>query len=100
MMRSVPMRSLWLNPPPKKKRIAKVGPKKLCTGESKYVPMEYREKRFSFIQKLRDGGTSFADARQQWDESGTKKELLAGVPVGELIRRRFVPKGTKENPWD
>ena len=65
-----------------------------------YVPHEYSEKRRDFIRKIRDDeGLSFDDAKKRWDESSIKKEILSGVSLSELIRRRFCPKGQKTNPW-
>lgn len=98
-----------LQPPAKKSKTekgSKTGPgaktrsKEVVSGSSDavYTPKEYSAKRCEFIRELKDGGMSHFDANQKWNESSLKKELLSTLSVGELIRRRFVPKGTENNP--
>ena len=71
-----------------------------CDAANGYAPKDYTVKKSAFIRKLKDEeGISHSEATKRWDESPLKKELLSTLSVGELIRRRFVPKGTKENPW-
>ena len=62
-------------------------------------PWDYGVQRGKFIQELRDGGMSFYDASQKWNDSDLKKSLLGKLTVSELVRRRFLEKGSKENPW-
>lgn len=64
-----------------------------------YTPHAYNEQRTSFIGEQRAKGLSYAVANAAWNLSREKAHLLAKVPVNELIRRRFLPKGSKANPW-
>jgi hypothetical protein len=41
----------------------------------------------------------FNTAKSLWNESREKKELLAGLTLCELKRRKFVDKTCKTNPW-
>lgn len=66
---------------------------------SAYAPKEYHAKKVEFIRKMKDEGVSHTECTQRWNESTLKRELLSTLEVGELIRRRFCPKGTKTNPW-
>ena len=61
----------------------------------------YNQVRMDFIKKIReeDADLSFAEAKTVWDESSAKKEFLKGISVQELKRRKFIPKGSTENPW-
>ena len=65
-------------------------------SHGKYVPHLYNEKRLAFIaasEKPRK------EAQALWLASSECHNLLAPLAVGELIRRRFVPKGTTSNPF-
>ena len=64
-----------------------------------YTPHDYKEQRAKFIGEQRAKGISFSVANAAWNLSREKAHLLAKVPVNELIRRRFLPKGSKANPW-
>ena len=55
--------------------------------------------RLEFVNKLKEEGTSHRDACDRWHSSEQKKHLLKDLSVSELIRRRFVPKGTTSNPF-
>ena len=70
-----------------------------CDTSTVYSPQDYSAKRFEFIQKLKDEGVSFGDAKERWNDSALKKALLSTLSVSELVRRRFCPKGTTTNPW-
>ena len=84
--------------PPAKK--AKSGPHaKAQAKKASSEPWDYGTQRSKFIRELRDGGMSFSDASQKWNDSDLKKSLLGKLTVSELIRRRFLEKGSKENPW-
>ena len=67
--------------------------------KSSYEPEVYSSRRNEFIQKLRDGGTDYKLACVAWNLSPMKRELLCGLSVSELKRRRFLPKGADTNPW-
>jgi hypothetical protein len=96
-----------VEPPVKKRKCSKSGdpdkasPKSngACETATAYVPKEYSSQKAAFIRKLKDEGVANSEATQKWNESTLKKDLLSSLPVGELIRRRFCPKGTKTNPW-
>ena len=64
-----------------------------------YKPESYKKARVDFIKERRDQGDSFKDASDAWNESSMKAQLLCQMPVAELVRRRFVEKGTTSNPW-
>ena len=76
-------------------------PEKVSSGttECKYVPEEYSQTRKAFIDKLRSDGISFSIAASAWNVSKQKRELLSGLSVSELKRRRFLPKEAEANPW-
>ena len=85
---------------PKSGPLAKPNPGALSSSAAQtYTPNDYSAKRVEFIRKLRDGGMSHHEANNEWNESTLKKELLSTLPVAELVRRRFCPKGTTSNPW-
>ena len=87
---------------PKKKKTAKKARKaqvQESAGTSGYAPEVYSAKRSAFIQNLRDEGYSYQVAKTTWNFGSAKRELLSGVSVSELKRRRFLPKGASENPW-
>ena len=67
-------------------------------GSSEYVPEVYSAKRSAFIENLRNNGHSYQIAKATWNLSSVKREMLSGVSVSELKRRRFLPKGARENP--
>lgn len=78
---------------------SKTNSDKAGNSSGSYVPGEYAELRQKYIQGEREKGASFAEAKKKWDESFQKRKLLAPLSLGELVKRRFVPKGTKSNPW-
>lgn len=60
----------------------------------------YNHHRMTFINQMKSQhGMSFADAQKAWNSSKEKYSLLGGLSVGELKKRRFLPKGSTENPW-
>ena len=64
-----------------------------------YVPAEYSAKRKAFIDGLRKEGHSYSLANHAWNFSGEKRQLLCGMSLSELKRRRFLKAGAEENPW-
>ena len=64
-----------------------------------YTPHKYNEKRLEYIQKMRDDGSTYSEAVSSWNSSPERGNMLKCLSVGELIRRRFVPKGSTTNPW-
>ena len=84
-----------------KKSKSKAARAKPVSGDTStgYTPQDYNAKRCEFIQNLRNEGMSFGEAKEQWNSSAMKKALLSTLPVSELVRRRFCPKGTETNPW-
>ena len=64
-----------------------------------YKPEAYKKVRAEYIDQKRSEGASYAIANGAWHLSTEKAKLLSALPVGELVRRRFLPKGAKENPW-
>lgn len=59
----------------------------------------YNSIRNEFIQNLRSSGKTFKESTDLWDLSLEKAKYLAPVSVGELKKRRFLPKGSTTNPW-
>lgn len=69
-------------------------------SEGGYKPHQYQQLRSAYINRLRtEEKLSFSEGKKRWDSSSEKRAQLAPLSVGELIKRRFVPKGTKKNPW-
>lgn len=64
-----------------------------------YKAKEYSSIRMAFIQDLRSQGFGSSEANEGWNRSEQKRRLLASLPLTELKRRRFVPKGTMCNPF-
>lgn len=64
-----------------------------------YKPAEYSEKRKAYIRKLQEEGLAFREASDQWNKSSERAKLLSALSVSELVRRRFLPKGSQSNPW-
>ena len=60
---------------------------------------QYRSIRMKYIENLRAEGKSFDEASKLWNDSAEKAAYLAPVSVGELKKRRFLPKGATRNPW-
>lgn len=71
--------------------------KRVATGA--YEPHVYKEERSNYIEAQKNKRIPYAVACTAWNLSPEKAKLLAGVPVPELVRRRFVPKGSTTNPW-
>ena len=66
---------------------------------AKYTPHLYAERRVHFIQQAKADGMSIKDAREAWNESDSKRAMLATVSLPELKRRRFVDKTCTVNPF-
>ena len=88
----------------KKSNAAKAKPKP-SVGEppkvsnSSYSPHYFHERSQIFIQKSRADGNSHKVAVALWTQSQERRELLAGLTVQELKRRKFVPKTCVSNPF-
>lgn len=70
-----------------------------CGSSGVYTPQLFAAMRVEYMNKLKEGRLSHREASQKWQDSEEKKNLLKDLPVSELIRRRFVPKGTTTNPF-
>ena len=78
--------------PPKKAE-----PEAVAARESaKYSPHLYAQKRMIFIQA---SGLGLKEGSAAWNASSERAALLSTVPLGELKRRKFVPRGCQENPF-
>ena len=64
-----------------------------------YKANDYSSIRKAFIQNLKSQGVASSEANDGWNKSDQKRRLLATLPLNELKRRRFVPKGTTVHPW-
>lgn len=96
---NVKRRKVASKPGPRAKPAPKKNPES-CDAATGYAPKDYTVKKSAFIRKLKDEeGISHSEASKRWDDSPLKKELLSTLSASELIRRRFVPKGTTTNPW-
>ena len=60
---------------------------------------KYAEFRNEYIRVKMKEGFSHKESCNLWDESLDKAKLLANVSIGEMKRRKFLKKGTEENPW-
>ena len=82
----------------KKKPSKKVSKKKNVSkkGETQW---NYGEIRTNFIKQARVDGLSFAAAKDLWDGSQEKRDLLGPLTLPELKRRKFVDKDCQSNPW-
>ena len=67
---------------------------------AQYKAGEYCCARDRFLARARQHlKVSYKTACDLWNSSTEKKNYLKNMSVGELKRRRFVPKGTTENPF-
>lgn len=91
--------------PPKKKRRGNKHPKTAKTKgtSAKQVASEsgwdYGAQKSQFIKALKADGISQSDASDKWNESAEKRAILGPLTIGELKRRRFLPKEATSNPW-
>ena len=86
----------------KKSNAAKAKPKPSVGQQppkSSYTPHYFNERYQVFIQKSRAEGNSYKVAVRLWTQSQERCELLAGLPLQELKRRKFVPKTCVSNPF-
>ena len=67
--------------------------------EPQKTEWQYGTIRKAYIQARREEGCSFDEAVCLWDDSMEKARYLAPCSVGELKKRRFLEKGSTENPW-
>lgn len=78
-----------------------------CTAmvQSEYKAGEFDQARKDFIHQYvadaRSKGVKLAKGQAQdvWSNSLKRAQLLAGVSLGELKRRKFVSKSCLENPF-
>ena len=68
-------------------------------SEVSYEPHVYKERRAKYIEDQKAKGCTHAMACTAWNLCPEKTNLLAGLSVSELVRRRFLPKGSTKNPW-
>ena len=64
-----------------------------------YCPHRFAEQSKIFLQAKIAEGCSYRDAQKLWVKSAERASYLARVPLPELKRRKFVPKGVQENPF-
>ena len=65
-----------------------------------YKPGEMNAQRDLFVQEqVNHGGLSKRDARKAWSTSLRRAQLLKDLSIAELIKRRFIPSGSKTNPF-
>ena len=73
--------------------------------ETEYKPGEMKEEQKIwvqwYIQKEEKNGNviSKGEANKQWLVSLRRAQILCRVPLSDLKRRRFVPKGADTNPF-
>ena len=67
--------------------------------QGSYSPKVYSDRATAFIKCKRKDGATNSEAQEMWLQSHERATMLANLSVGELKRRRFVPKGTVENPF-
>ena len=44
-------------------------------------------------------GANYDEARYAWMNSELRATFMKSLSLNELVRRRFVPKGTQTHPW-
>lgn len=90
-------------PKPSKKTVPrKNAPENSVDGngdEKKVGEWGYGKIRIDWVRGKVNEGFSYKEASNLWDESKEKATLLAPVSLGELKRRKFLPKGADSNPW-
>ena len=65
-----------------------------------YVPGEFCAARDRFVSRARQLlKVDYRTASELWNRSNEKKTYLKHMPLPELKRRRFVPKGATCNPF-
>lgn len=65
-----------------------------------YKPGEMNAQRDRFVQEqVNHGGLSKRDAMKTWATSLRRAQLLKDLSLSELIKRRFIPSGSKTNPF-
>ena len=75
----------------------KKGVKADVLGASAYSPGAFKDARTVFIRSsMADKKVSYKDANQLWLKSGERAKMLEGMPMSELIRRRFVKPAKNE----
>ena len=84
---------------PKRKVPTKTVPKDEDDAPASNGAWKYGEFRTSFIRGKMNDGFSYKESVNLWDESLDKAKLLGPIPIKELKRRKFLPKGADSNPW-
>ncbi|CAE7797998.1 unnamed protein product [Symbiodinium sp. CCMP2592] len=86
---------------PKTKRTkpekAKADPEDHCYGD--YLPKDFCDRGKAFRNQAKSEGHRPKVALRMWMESAERASILADLPLNELKKRRFVPKGCTENPF-
>ena len=84
----------------KKKAVKKDHVKPMPLESLQYKPGEMNAQRDLFVQEqVNHGGLSKRDARKAWSTSLRRAQLLKDLSIAELIKRRFIPSGSKTNPF-
>ena len=62
---------------------------------------DYNMVRKIFFAKLRSQkvNVKYSELVELWNASEERRKLLASLSVGELKKRKFLPKGASVNPW-
>ena len=83
---------------------AKAEKAKTSKGESGapfYNPGAFKDARVKFISETRAAkNVSYQDANQLWMQSAERAKMLEGMPMSELIRRRFVKPAKSQSKND
>ena len=64
-----------------------------------YTPSRYSELRKHYVNEKMSSGLSWKNAQAEWNKSDLKRQLLCGVDLPQLKKRRFVSKDCTANPW-
>ena len=81
----------------KKPEKAMADPKAQCYGQ--YLPKDFSKRGKLFRDQAKAQGHSPKVALRMWLESSERASILADLPLNELKRRKFVPKGCCQNPF-
>ncbi|CAE6956403.1 unnamed protein product [Symbiodinium sp. CCMP2592] len=87
------------NPTSKKPEKAASDPEAPDHHYGDYLPKDFCKKGKEFRDRAKADGHSPKEALRMWMESEERASILADVPLNELKRRKFVPKGCDQNPF-
>ena len=64
-----------------------------------YNPQDFNQRYKAFLAAAKKDGASHKAALEMWHSSQEKAQMLAGLTLGQLKRRRFVPTACTQHPF-